>query len=115
MNNQRILSALLVEELRKQGALEDVICEYGIESLRECTYCHRLMNQGWIYRGFETFCSDKCLMNAHPIFNPIKTFIYNYPEVKTQNGKIELDLGDACIILSFPLRDMYLKEHPELK
>lgn len=66
MKNQRLLSALLVEELRKQGALEDVICEYGIESLRECTYCHRLMNQGWIYRGFETFCSDKCLMKAHP-------------------------------------------------
>lgn len=66
MNDQRMLSTLFVEELRKRGALEDVICEYGIESLRECSHCHRLKNQGWIYHGFETYCSDNCLMEAHP-------------------------------------------------
>lgn len=66
MNDQRILSRLLVEELRQRGALEDVISEYEIESLRECTHCHRLMNEGWIYQGFETYCSDRCLMKAHP-------------------------------------------------
>ena len=66
MNDQRILSKLFVEELRKRGVLEDVICEYEIESLRECSYCHRLMNQGWMYQGYETYCSDKCLIKAHP-------------------------------------------------
>lgn len=66
MNDQRTLSKLLVEELRKRDALEDVICEYEIETLRECTCCHRLINQGWIYQGYETFCSDKCLIKYHP-------------------------------------------------
>lgn len=66
MNDQRILSKLLVEELRKRGALEDIITQYEIETLRECSHCHRLMNQGWIYQGFETYCSDRCLMRAHP-------------------------------------------------
>ena len=29
------------------------------------------MNEGYIYRDFETFCSDKCFINAHgkAIFN----------------------------------------------
>lgn len=65
MNNQRILERRLVEELRKRNALEDVICEYGIESVRECGYCHRLMDEGWLYHGYETFCSSRCLMMAH--------------------------------------------------
>lgn len=65
MNNQRLLEKLFVEELRKRGALEDVICEYEIENVRECNCCHRLMNEGWIYHGFETYCSDRCLMSAH--------------------------------------------------
>lgn len=60
------LALLLVEELRKQGALEDVICEYGIETVRECTHCHELMNEGWIFHDYETFCSDECLMCEHP-------------------------------------------------
>lgn len=66
MNNQQQLSLLLVEELRKRNALEDVICEYEIETVRECTHCHKLMNEGWIYAGYETYCSDECLAAAHP-------------------------------------------------
>lgn len=66
MNNQRTLERLLIEELRKHDALEDIICEYEIESVRECCYCKRLMNEGWMYQNIETLCSDKCLMKAHP-------------------------------------------------
>ncbi len=66
MNNQRKLERLLVEELRKRNVLEDIICEYEIECVRECCLCKRLMNEGWIYQSIEAFCSDKCLMKAHP-------------------------------------------------
>lgn len=66
MNNQQDLEPLLVEELRKRNALEEVICEYGIETVRECLCCHRLMNEGWLFAGIETYCSDDCLMKAHP-------------------------------------------------
>lgn len=66
MKRQEELASLLVEELRKRNALEEVVCDYGIETVRECNGCHRLMDEGWIFRGFETFCSDECLMAAHP-------------------------------------------------
>ncbi|MBQ0029779.1 MAG: hypothetical protein KBT32_05015 [Bacteroidales bacterium] len=65
MNNQRLLERLLVNELRKQNALEDVICEYGVENVRACNNCGKLMNEGWLYAGIETFCSDHCLMQKH--------------------------------------------------
>lgn len=63
---QQLLCALFVEELRKRNALEDVICEYGIENLRECSHCHKLMDEGWMYHGYETFCSDECLSAEYP-------------------------------------------------
>lgn len=66
MNNQRLLEHLLVSELREQGVLEEIISEHGIETIRECRHCHRLMNEGWIFRNYETYCSDRCLMKAHP-------------------------------------------------
>ncbi len=65
-NNQIHLAMQLVKELRKQNMLEDMICTYGIESVRECNYCHRLMNEGWLYADIETYCSDGCLLGAHP-------------------------------------------------
>lgn len=53
------------------------------------------------------------------IFNGIKMYVYNAPSiiVEGQDGKKEtydLTLGDICYALSIPLRDMYLKEHPEI-
>ena len=60
------LSHLLVKELQKRNALEDVILDYEIETLRVCNCCGRLMNEGWIYQGIETYCSDDCLMKSHP-------------------------------------------------
>lgn len=48
-------------------------------------------------------------------FIPIKTYVYNAPAVETtENGSIELTIPIACYILSFPLRDKYLDEHPDI-
>ena len=66
INNQTQLSFLLVKELQKRKVLEDVICQYEIETVRVCGCCGRLMNEGWMFQGFETFCSDRCLMRVHP-------------------------------------------------
>ena len=53
------------------------------------------------------------------IFKPLKDFVYKSPTytLKGQSGEdktYDLSLNDVCFILSLPLRDMYLKEHPEL-
>lgn len=66
MNLKSQLSHLLVKELKKRNALEDVILDYEIETLRVCNCCGNLMNEGWIYQGIETYCSDDCLMKSHP-------------------------------------------------
>ena len=52
-------------------------------------------------------------------FDKIKNFVYNSPEydVKDKNGdnkKCNLRLADVCFILSIPLRDLYLSQHPEI-
>lgn len=50
------------------------------------------------------------------MFNPIKQFVYNCPIQKDANNQdFELTLDGACFILSLPLRDAYLKEHPNIK
>ena len=64
------LSVRLVEALRREGRLEDVICEYAIEGVRVCGCCGRLMDEGWVYDGRETFCSDECLVAEHPDAEP---------------------------------------------
>lgn len=63
---QSALEHLLIAQLRERGALEDIICEYAIDNLRACNGCGRLMREGWVYRGAETYCSDACLAEAHP-------------------------------------------------
>lgn len=60
------LALRLVDILREQDVLQDVIYEYGIDSLRVCEHCGILMNEGWMYDGRETFCSDECLLAKHP-------------------------------------------------
>lgn len=58
-------------------------------------------------------------LSANEIFNDIKSFVYNSPEmeVEDRNGEklmYEITMGDICFILGIPLRDMYLNEHPEI-
>lgn len=59
-------------------------------------------------------------ISREDVFNKIKSYIYNCPELDMDNGegqtvKHELTLSDVCSILSLPLRDMYLGEHPEIE
>ncbi len=61
-----------------------------------------------------------CVSNTdNDMFNGLKLFVYNSPSylVKDASGHerpYDLSLSDVCFILSLPLRDMYLKEHPEI-
>lgn len=52
------------------------------------------------------------------IFNELKNYVYNSPSITIQrDGEdklYDISLGDVCFVLSLPLRDMYLKEHPEI-
>lgn len=53
------------------------------------------------------------------IFNGLKNFVYNAPSITIKNEQGEdrtydIALGDVCFVLSLPLRDLYLEEHPEL-
>lgn len=50
---------------------EEFIEENGIETLRVCQCCGKFINEGYIYEGFETFCSEECFVetNGKSIFN----------------------------------------------
>lgn len=48
-------------------------------------------------------------------FIPLKNFVYNYPSKQKEDGTtITISLSDICFVLSLPLRDRYLKAHPEI-
>ena len=52
------------------------------------------------------------------MFNGMKKWVYNSPSRKLMIDGKERDytvtMNDVCFVLSLPLRDMYLKLHPEL-
>ena len=57
---------------------------------------------------------------GEPMFSEIKNFVYNAPSIDIPDPdlgtrKYDITLGDVCFVLSIPLRDMYLSEHPEIK
>lgn len=62
----------------------------------------------------ENLCYFACASFVNDdMFNDIKTFLYNYPTVPWSDGKQhEVNMDDACSVLSLPLRDMYLEDHP---
>lgn len=43
----------------------DFLDEKEIESLRVCGTCGKFINEGYIYRDFEFYCSDKCFKHMH--------------------------------------------------
>lgn len=65
-NSPSALEHLLVAKLNQLGVLEDIICEYAIDNLRVCGHCGKLIQEGWMYAAFETYCSDACLLAEHP-------------------------------------------------
>lgn len=57
---------------------------------------------------------------GEPMFTEIKSYVYNAPSISIPDPeggsrKYDITLGDVCFVLSIPLRDMYLSEHPEIK
>lgn len=64
----------------------------------------------------ENLCYFACVSFVNDdMFNEIKSFLYNYPTIPWLDGKEhEVDMDDACSVLSLPLRDMYLEEHPDV-
>ena len=47
--------------------------------------------------------------------NDVKVFVYNYPMQNDGGGnEVEVTLQNALFVLSLPLRDMYLAEHPHI-
>jgi hypothetical protein len=64
----------------------------------------------------EGLCYLACLMNVNnDAFIEIKSFLYNYPTITLPDGKEhEVTMDEACSVLSLPLRDMYLEEHPDI-
>lgn len=68
----------------------------------------------------ENISSEILLENVDKdIFIGIKKILYNYPEIELtgKDGKIEkmsITITDLCFIIGIVLRDVYLKEHPEI-
>lgn len=68
----------------------------------------------------EVEANSACMSSVNEeIFLGMKKYVYNAPlmELKDEDGnvsKYEVTLPDVCFVLSIPLRDMYLKEHPEI-
>lgn len=53
------------------------------------------------------------------IFNELKQWVYNSPSRKVQiqghEEEYTVTMNDICFVLSLPLRDMYLKTHPDIE
>lgn len=69
----------------------------------------------------ETLANEVLMLNLNlDIFNKLKNWVYNSPAIKLKNQEGEevdhiVSMGDICIVLSLPLRDMYLETHPDLE
>lgn len=44
---------------------EEFIEDNEIETLRVCQTCGKFITEGYIYRDFETYCSDECIISEH--------------------------------------------------
>ena len=64
----------------------------------------------------ENLCYYACAANVNnDAFNEIKSFLYNYPTLPLPDGRqYEVTMDAACSVLSLPLRDMYLADHPDI-
>ena len=44
---------------------ENFILDNDIQTLRVCYNCGKFINEGYLYKDFETYCSDECFIEAH--------------------------------------------------
>ena len=44
---------------------EEFIEDNDIQTLRVCQHCGKFMNEGYLYKDFETFCSDECFIKEY--------------------------------------------------
>ena len=50
-------------------------------------------------------------LSTDDVFNSIKDYVYEKPAVTMPDGReYEITVMDVCLVLSIPLRDMYIKE-----
>lgn len=69
----------------------------------------------------ELYAKEVCIeLLANPVFERIKNIVYRHPAVaiKTLDGsetEYGFTIADACFVLSLPIRDEYLKAHPEIQ
>lgn len=65
-------------------------------------------------QAYEVLLADQNM----DIFNKLKQWVYNSPnwdlEINGNKEAYSITMGDICFVLSIPLRDMYLEEHPEI-
>lgn len=53
----------------------------------------------------DSFSYRYCFNYLHPYIDKINVILFNEGEIA---------ITDVCFVLSLPLRDMYLKEHPQI-
>ncbi len=69
----------------------------------------------------EIAAKEVCLdLLSNPIFDGIKNIVYNHPAVKIKKedgteSDYVFTIADVCFVLSLPLRDIYLKVHPNFE
>lgn len=49
----------------EHGVKDNIICHYGLESIRLCDQCGKLMHKGYVVDGCEVFCCRECIEERH--------------------------------------------------
>ena len=44
---------------------DDFITDNEIDTLRVCLSCGKFITEGYLYRDFETYCSEECFVNEY--------------------------------------------------
>lgn len=69
----------------------------------------------------EIFAKQVCIeLVDDPIFKSLKDFVYNSPSLVITDDKgnfsnYDVTINDICFVISIPLRDIYLRQHTEIK
>ena len=64
--HERQIALRMVEELGLLGCLDDIIAEHGLDNVRVCEHCHRLMDEGWLVDDVRTFVRTNVCKSPSP-------------------------------------------------